>query len=1145
MDIKEATKSMDTLINHIESLQKSLKNTINSTGTNKLKQNIDSSVKQIGTFKNAFNFGDMAKSALKLGAVFTAVKKSFGFIKDATKANMDMIETQNLFEVQMGKVVDQYGNLDEAQSQYYTKAMAFQDEMNEKLATNKTELQKYQAMYFGMLKSQGVNEDASYMMSESLTKAGYDIASLYNLSVDKAMEKLKSGIAGQTRPLRDIGVDITQGSLQPILDNLGIERSVSQLSYAEKEVARYIAIIQQAGVAQGDFAKTFDSPANSIKVFQNQILELKQVVGSVFSSLLGYIMPVVNGIIMAIKEVFKAIASFFGIELNSSGSGVTSSLGGVADSVEDIDKGIGGATKKAKEFKKQLMGFDEINNITPQTDNSGGAGGGASANGIDSRLLDALKEWDNKMGSINSKAQQIRDKILSIGKSIKELVPYFKSGFNISFGNTNFDGIKKSIESIKKSWAKIWDSSEVKTSLSNYAKTFSFTLGQVVGSVSRIGVNIADGLIGGIEKYFSQNTGRIRTYIAKMFDIKSEALSLVGNFSQAIGQISDVFAGDTAKQIGADIIAMFANPLMSANELLSKFAKDTLAVFVQPIVDNTDKIKTTFENILVPIQKVTGTLAEAFTYIGDKWNEVYDAHIKPLMDSLKNGLSDTFGKFLDVYNTYIVPVLDNIANGFSQLWNEHLKPLVDKIGEFVGSVANALTALWENVLKPLVDWVIENIIPVLAPIIEGIWNTLQTVCGYIADAIGGVIDVFRGIIDFITGIFTGDWNTAWEGIKTFFNGIWEAIKGIVQGVWSAICGIVETAINIVKGVIETVFNGVKDFISTIWNTIKTVISTVWEGITTGISNAINGVKNTISSVFTTISNTISNIWNGIVTTISNVWNTITTKVKEGVSGAWNAITSVFGNIANWFKDKFSQAWQAVKNVFSAGGKIFDGIKDGILSGLKNIVNAIIKGINKVISIPFNGINSALRSIKNIDILGVKPFTWINTIGVPQIPMLAQGAYVGANSPMLAMIGDNKTQGEFVAPENKLKQVISEQMQETISNFKEGVKINTKAFLNDLKGGIRINPKDFEVDPRQYMNYESASRYIQSQNQNNNSGNMYDELAYRVEQAVLRGFRNSEIGVKVKAEASPRGLFNIIQEEERSYIKQTGEPAFHY
>lgn len=348
------------------------------------------------------------KKSLGLGAIYVGLRKTANIVKDFAQANIDMIETNNLFEVSMGKVVDQYGNLDETASQYYTRAMKFQNEMNEKLATNKSELQKYQAMYFSMFKGQGIDKNNSYTMSESLTKAGYDIASLYNLSVEDAMNKIKSGIAGQVESLRTIGIDVSESALTKVIRNAGIDdRSVQQLSYAEKEVARYIAIIEQAGQAQGDFAKTFESPANQIRVFKNQLIELKQVSGSFIVNAFGGIIVWANAIIMAIKEIIKSIASLFGYDLNSGGStNLADSIG-----ISDVDSGLGSATKKAKELKKQLMGFDEINNIDPAS-TSGSSGSGGVATGIDNKLLNSLKEWDNKMNSITGKAQEYRDKIL-------------------------------------------------------------------------------------------------------------------------------------------------------------------------------------------------------------------------------------------------------------------------------------------------------------------------------------------------------------------------------------------------------------------------------------------------------------------------------------------------------------------------------------------------------------------------------------------------------------------------------------------------------------------------------------------------------------------------------------------------------------
>ena len=124
------------------------------------------------------------------------------------------------------------------------------------------------------------------------------------------------------------------------------------------------------------------------------------------------------------------------------------------------------------------------------------------------------------------------------------------------------------------------------------------------------------------------------------------------------------------------------------------------------------------------------------------------------------------------------------------------------------------------------------------------------------------------------------------------------------------------------------------------------------------------------------------------------------------SGLWQGIKDAFGSVGSWFKNTFSNAWAAVKNVFSTGGKIFDGIKSGISNVFTTVVNGIIGGINKVVAVPFNAINGLLNKIRNVDILGVKPFTsfWkANPLSIPVIPKLAKGGI--ATSSILANIGE--------------------------------------------------------------------------------------------------------------------------------------------
>ena len=157
--------------------------------------------------------------------------------------------------------------------------------------------------------------------------------------------------------------------------------------------------------------------------------------------------------------------------------------------------------------------------------------------------------------------------------------------------------------------------------------------------------------------------------------------------------------------------------------------------------------------------------------------------------------------------------------------------------------------------------------------------------------------------------------------------------------------------------------------------------------------------------------------------VGDLFGSLWESLKNGASAAWDGIKSVFSSVALFFEKIFKTAWEKVKSVFSTGGKIFSGITEGILSSFKAIVNKIISGINTVVAVPFKGINSALGKIRGANILGYTPFSWIGSVSVPKIPMLAQGGYVRANTPRLAMIGDNRRYGEIVAPEDKMLEMI--------------------------------------------------------------------------------------------------------------------------
>lgn len=877
------------------------------------------------------------------------------------------------------------------------------------------------------LASRGYNTDQiKSVMSALKDAATFGRQSSYSLG--EAIESAAEGLKNENSILVD-NAGVTKNVAKMWEDYAkSIGKTANNLTQQEKIQAEVNGILEETKFQMGDANLYSETYSGKVAKLNSAFSSMKVAVGNVVQPLVKAFIPVLITATNAVTALFNKFASLlalFGLRADSvetifNGFEKTSAN---AEETSEAIEGIGDSASKAgKKISKSLAGFDEMNKLN--VSNGSGSGGGSS--GVGGMDLAGLTEGKDPMIHLEEDTRLLD----ALKAKVQELADIFKNGFNISFGNTNFNGILGHLRNIKDILLDIGTNPAVVNAGNNFVNSFTFNLGKLTGTVSRIGTNIAEGLVGSINTYLSQNTERIKNFIINMFNISSEQFALIGNFSEALGKISDVFKSDTVKQIGADIIAMFSNPFMSALEIAGNFVTDLIGIFVQPVIDNVDKIKSSIENTLKPIQKITGKVAEGFTLLGDKLNKAYDEKIRPMYENVKNGLSDSFGKFLDVYNEYVAPILKAMADKFTEVWDNKIYPMLENFIKLIEKCADTISVLWDTVLKPTIDWIIQNIVPVVAKVFKALWDFLMDFFGYVSDTINGIIDILKGVLDFIVGIFTGDWKKAWEGIKQIVVGIFEAIKGFIMTIVSGIATIIMSFIaglqakfTLFLGFVKAIFTAIAKVIESIWNGIKDVAINIWNAITEFLSNTFNGIKDTVSNIFNGIKDTISNIWDSILSKISDIWNNIKNKVKEGAEGAWNAVTSIFGNIGDWLHDKFSQAWQRVKDVFSKGGEIFDGIKEGILNGLKTVVNAIISGINKVISVPFNGINSALKKIKNVDILGYKPFDWIKTISVPQIPKLAQGGFVKANTPQLAIIGDNKTQGEIVAPEDKMLDMI--------------------------------------------------------------------------------------------------------------------------
>ena len=339
------------------------------------------------------------KKTINFGAIYVGAKQAFNTLKGFNDEAVNYSETLNLFNVSFGKGLN-------GLNQYYKKAINFQETLEEKLGINIEESMRYQALFNSMTKSMGLGAEYAYTLSENMTKLGYDLASLYNIDPEEAMTKLRAGLAGETEPLRALGLDITEQSLEPVAQSLGIKESIRNMSQAEKTVLRYITVLRQAQIAQGDFANTIESQANQLRIFNAQITSFKRNMGNLWQGILGGILPYVNAVMMVINELLKMVAKLFGFEVSEQPVNISANVG-----ADDLANDLGTASGKAKELKNQLMGFDEINNITLDKSSSGSSAD-VNVGGIDKRLLDALDDYNNKMDEISNKATEIRDKIL-------------------------------------------------------------------------------------------------------------------------------------------------------------------------------------------------------------------------------------------------------------------------------------------------------------------------------------------------------------------------------------------------------------------------------------------------------------------------------------------------------------------------------------------------------------------------------------------------------------------------------------------------------------------------------------------------------------------------------------------------------------
>lgn len=300
------------------------------------------------------------------------------------------------------------------------------------LGLNLQEITQYASQLASITNSLGQTGEVTTAISKSMTMLAGDISSLFNVDFSTVATNLQSGLIGQSRALYKYGIDITNATLQTYAYKYGIEKAVSEMSQAEKQQLRLLAILDQSKVSWGDLANTINSPSNMIRQFTNNVKEAGMVLGQLFIPVLQKVLPVINGVVIAIKRLLVSVANLLGIKIDFSsfGQGVSGYNEDLEDTADALDK-VGTSAKNAKSGVRE---FDKLKVIS--TPKSSGSGSGAGGAGIDltKEIMDATAEyekvWQEAFDKMQNTAMGWADKIEKLLEPVKKL---FKDLFNGDF----------------------------------------------------------------------------------------------------------------------------------------------------------------------------------------------------------------------------------------------------------------------------------------------------------------------------------------------------------------------------------------------------------------------------------------------------------------------------------------------------------------------------------------------------------------------------------------------------------------------------------------------------------------------------------------------------------------------------------------
>ncbi|MCY9706719.1 hypothetical protein M5X05_21365 [Paenibacillus alvei] len=717
---------------------------------------------------------------------------------------------------------------------------------------SRLEAVKYGAIYSNLLStfSKGTAETAQ--RTQDLLKASAVIATSTGRTMEDTMERIRSGLLGNTEAIEDLGVNVNIAMIESTnaFKKFANGKSWNQLDFHTQQTIRYFAIMEQAAQKYG--LEIADNTASRQAAFVAQLKNAQLALGQAFLPIYNAVLPALTAFATALAQVMNIFAQFmqalFGVSQKQAKNtaGQTTAVNNLGAAYDGAGKSAEKAGKKAEKASRSVAGFDEVNQLV---ENKGGAGekdngdkaGGANAAIPELGVPDV--DTDTIPNQIKMMAEKVKKILSTIFEPFKKAWDKHGQGVTQEFARA-VEGTKSVLKSFGVLLVSVWD---------NGGSVFLENIVSLGLEISRLGLRIYNDFIlpvvGWFVDFLNPETNAatrgildgINWLLEKMIEFVSYlAGDGFGYVQIALGGLAGALLGLAVYKTIIGIIefikgfaaavrglmaAMVANPItlvvVAIGALIGAFI--TAYTTNENFRNAVDRLWGQLKNFLIPVFETVkavcievwnNVLAPLGVFLAGVFVAAWDAVIK-VAKFLWNEILTPFGEFLrwfwksiltpvaTILNEALVIAFEAVAEVAKILWEDVLVPLgeflADAFYKVIEGVIEIFSHWWNKVLKPLGEYlkdvfqpIMEGIIKVyeflwknvLKPLIEFYAGTFKTVFENVGNSVkaifNGLKTVFSGLIDFIVGVFTGNWQKAWEGVRTIFKGIFDSLWGIVK-----------------------------------------------------------------------------------------------------------------------------------------------------------------------------------------------------------------------------------------------------------------------------------------------------------------------------------------------------------------------------